>query len=404
MKFFFFIIFFVIGSLSSQSENYNFNNSIISISTVNNSSYKKSKVNKFIDYFTKTEKGRVFFKQTYRRQGYFRYKIEQVFNEYNIPIDLIYLSMIESGFQVEVKSSAGAVGLWQFMPSTGRIFGLRVDKWVDERRDFEKSTYAAAKYLTSLKKKFGSWELAMAGYNSGDLTVKRAIKEYKSRDFWYLSQHTFPKQTKDYIPQILAVVYISKNLEKFGFSNKMIKPIIKLERIELPPETSLDYIARISNIDFDVLNRLNPSLLRDVTPPENPYYIYIPSGLKKIIYAKLNSQPVSKVIFKYRVKKGDSLSKIGRIYSNSVDEIMKLNSLSSSDIFINQELLLYKKIYFNDQKDENRSIIYMVKEGDSLSLIAKRFNVRTSDLKKMNNLSSNLIRVGQTLKIIKSNE
>ena len=265
----------------SQAENYNFNNSIVSVSTVNNSRFKKDKINKFINYFSKTEKGRVFFKQTYRRQGLFRDRINQIFKEYDIPEDLIYLSMIESAFQVDIVSSAGAVGLWQFMPSTGRIFSLRVDKWIDERRDFEKSTYAAAKYLTSLKRKFGSWELAMAGYNSGDNTVKNAIKEHKSRDFWYLSQHTFPKQTKNYIPQILAVIHISKNLSEFGFSNKIVDPIIDLERVELPPQTSLEYISKISGIDYGLLK--TQEIPDYIKPNYHSFYILLKESNSKFI-------------------------------------------------------------------------------------------------------------------------
>lgn len=400
----FILLTLILITFNVKCEEYNFNNSILSVSTINNSSYKRTKINKFINYFTKTEKGRVFFKQTYRRQGYFRDRIEEIFDEYNIPVDLIYLSMIESGFQVDVRSSAGAVGLWQFMPSTGRIFGLRVDKWIDERKDFEKSTYAAVKYLRSLKKKFGSWELAMAGYNSGDLTVRDAIVNHKSRDFWYLSQHTFPKQTKDYVPQILAVIHISKNLNKFGFSNKIVSPMDQMEKVELPPQTSLNYIAKISDISYSRLKKMNPSLLRDITPPDKPYSIYVPAGLKKKVYAKLYSNPVSKVIFKYKVKKGDTLSKIGKLYSNKVSEIIKLNDLDSSLIYIGQDLLVYKKVYFNEEQNNNDSFTYLVKKGDSLSMIAKKFNIKTKELKEINNLPSNKIQVGQALKIIKSNE
>ena len=400
----FILLTLILITFNVKCEEYNFNNSILSVSTINNSSYKRTKINKFINYFTKTEKGRVFFKQTYRRQGYFRDRIEEIFDEYNIPVDLIYLSMIESGFQVDVRSSAGAVGLWQFMPSTGRIFGLRVDKWIDERKDFEKSTYAAVKYLRSLKKKFGSWELAMAGYNSGDLRVRDAIVNHKSRDFWYLSQHTFPKQTKDYVPQILAVIHISKNLNKFGFSNKIVSPMDQMEKVELPPQTSLNYIAKISDISYSRLKKMNPSLLRDITPPDKPYSIYVPAGLKKKVYAKLYSNPVSKVIFKYKVKKGDTLSKIGKLYSNKVSEIIKLNDLDSSLIYIGQDLLVYKKVYFNEEQNNNDSFTYLVKKGDSLSMIAKKFNIKTKELKEINNLPSNKIQVGQALKIIKSNE
>jgi len=398
-----FIIFFVLIA-NSQSQNYNFNKSIIAVSSINNSAYKKNKINKYINYFTKTEKGRVFFKQTYRRQGFFKNKIQRIFKEYNIPNELIYLSMIESGFMVDIVSSAGAVGLWQFMPSTGRIFGLRVDKWIDERRDFEKSTYAAVKYFTSLKKKFGSWELAMAGYNSGDLTVKNAIKEYKSRDFWYLSQYTFPKQTKDYVPQILAVIHISKNLEEFGFKDKIVEPIDDFDKIELPPQTTLEYIAKISDINYSTLKKINPSLIRGITPPEGTYSIYIPYGFKSKIYKKLASMPANDGVLKYKVKKGDTLGKIAQIYFNSVDEVMRLNNLDSTKIYAGQELLIHKKFYENKIKIKETSFVYQVKKGDSLSLIAKKFSITTKYLKKINNLISNKIVVGQRLKIIKTNE
>jgi len=397
-------IFFLLCSGNALSENYNFHNSISTVSSINNSKFKTSKVNKYINYFSKNEKGRVFFKMAYRRQGYFKDVIYSIFKEYDIPKDLIYLSMIESGFQVNISSNAGAVGLWQFMPSTGRIFDLRVDKWVDERRDFVKSTYAAAQYLRSLKGKFGSWELAMAGYNSGDLTVKRAIKEHKSRDFWYLSQHTFPKQTREYVPQILAVIYISKNMDKFGFSNKKIQPRMKMEKVKLPPHTSLEYVSKISDIDITLLKEINSSLLRDITPPDGPYSIYVPLGLKETVYAKLASSPESKVISKYKVKKGDTLGSIGEIYSNSVEEILKLNNMQSTTIYSGQEILVYKKIFRNDNSKEPESFVYLVKKGDSLSLIAEKFSITKKDLKRANNLVSNKIEVGQSLKIIKSNE
>ena len=398
-----FLVLFFCSTLYSYSQNYNFNNSIVAVSSVNNSAFKKSKINKYINYFTKTEKGRDFFKQTYRKQGFFKNRSQEIFKEYDIPDELIYLSMIESGFQVDIVSSAGAVGLWQFMPTTGRIFGLRVDDWIDERRDFEKSTYAAVKYFRSLKKKFGSWELAMAGYNSGDLTVKRAIKEYKSRDFWYLSQYTFPKQTKDYVPQILAVIHISKNLEKFGFSDKIVEPIENFDKIELQPETTLEYIAKISDIKLSTLKKINPSLLRGITPPDEPYSIYVPYGSKDIISRILASKNINDGIIKYKVKKGDTLSSIAKIYSNSVSEVMNLNRLDSTLIFAGQELLIHKKIY-KGYIQENSSFVYYVKKGDSLSLIAKKFKTTTKDLKKINNLISNKIVIGQKLKIIKSNE
>ena len=172
----FFVNFFIFFLFTSTGLSSDFIES--KASNYKSAQFKDKKIKKYITYFSKAEKGIVFFKQTYRRQGYFENTVHEIFGKYDIPRDLKYISMIESGFQFEIKSSAGAVGLWQFMPSTARIFGLRVDEWVDERRDFHKATQAAAEYLVSLKRKFGNWELVLAGYNSGDLTVKKAIEEY----------------------------------------------------------------------------------------------------------------------------------------------------------------------------------------------------------------------------------
>ncbi|MFL2630563.1 MAG: LysM peptidoglycan-binding domain-containing protein [Thermodesulfobacteriota bacterium] len=366
--------------------------------------FKDKKIKKYITYFSKAEKGRVFFKQTYRRQGYFENTVHEIFAKYDIPRDLKYISMIESGFQFEIKSSAGAVGLWQFMPSTARIFGLRVDEWVDERRDFYKATQAAAEYLVSLKRKFGNWELVLAGYNSGDLTVKKAIEEHNSKDFWYLSQLTFPKQTKEYVPQILAVIRISKDLKAYGFNDLKVKSIIKTEFIDLPPQTRLDYIAKIAEIDFGLLKELNLALLRDITPPNEFYSARIPSGLKKKIYSKLKSNPDTRTIYKHKIKKGETLSSIAKTFSNSVKELMKLNNLSSSDIYQGDYLLVYKKTIRKNDYSNRAFFVYLVKEGDSLSKIAEKFNMRIKEIKNFNNLKSNRISVGQTLKIFKSNE
>jgi membrane-bound lytic murein transglycosylase D len=366
--------------------------------------FKDKKIKKYITYFSKAEKGRVFFKQTYRRQGYFENTVHEIFAKYDIPRDLKYISMIESGFQFEIKSSAGAVGLWQFMPSTARIFGLRVDEWVDERRDFYKATQAAAEYLVSLKRKFGNWELVLAGYNSGDLTVKKAIEEHNSKDFWYLSQLTFPKQTKEYVPQILAVIRISKDLKAYGFNDLKVKSIIKTEFIDLPPQTRLDYIAKIAEIDFGLLKELNLALLRDITPPNEFYSARIPSGLKKKIYSKLKSNPDTRTIYKHKIKKGETLSSIAKTFSNSVKELIKLNNLSSSDIYQGDYLLVYKKTIRKNDYSNRAFFVYLVKEGDSLSKIAEKFNMRIKEIKNFNNLKSNRISVGQTLKIFKSNE
>ena len=141
-----------------------------------------------------------------------------------------------------------------------------------------------------------------------------------------------------------------------------------------------------------------------MTPPDDSYSIYVPNGFKKKVYTQLSASPRSKVLSKYKVKKGDTLSEISKIYSNSIEEIIKLNNLESTSIFTGQELLIYKQVHVDKTSNKNQSFIYVVKKGDSLSMIAKKFKIKTKDLKKMNNLISNKIQPGQVLKIIKLNE
>ena len=175
------------------------------------------------------------------------------------------------------------------------------------------------------------------------------------------------------------------------------------DKIELQPQTTLEYIAKISDIKFSTLKKINPSLIRGITPPDGPYSIYVPYGSKDMISRILASKNVNDGIIKYKVKKGDTLSSIAKIYFNSVSEVMNLNRLDSTMIFAGQELLIHKKLY-KGHIQENSSFVYYVKKGDSLSLIAKKFKTTTKDLKKINNLISNKIVIGQKLKIIKSNE
>ena len=308
-----------------------------------NSKFKEKKIRKYINYFSNTDKGRSFYEQAYPRQGMFENIIKKVFDEYDIPEELKYVSMIESGFNYNAESNTGAVGLWQFMPSTGKIFGLRIDEWIDERKDPYKSTLAAAQYFTSLKRKFGTWELVLAGYNSGDLTVKRAIEKYKSKDFWLLSRYTFPKQTKEFVPQILAVIIISKNLSRYGFGDLKLNNSIDIEKVVISPRTRLDYIAELVDLDRALLRKLNPSILKGITPPDGDYLIKVPKGYKEKIYAKFEMNMDNKNLYKYEIRKGDTLSAIALKFSNSIDEIYKLNNLTSSRIYAGDSILVYKK-------------------------------------------------------------
>ncbi|MFI5354672.1 MAG: transglycosylase SLT domain-containing protein, partial [Desulfobaccales bacterium] len=199
--------------------------------------------------------------------------IKSVFEEYGLPEDLAYLAMIESGFNNKATSPAAACGMWQFIKGTGLRYGLNIDSYVDERRDPEKATRAAAKYLLDLYKQFGSWYLAAASYNCGEGRVQRELDQSKHKNFWELSANMcLPTETKNYVPQMIAATIIAKNPEKFGFKNVPYQPPVKMDKVQVNEPTSLRAAAFAVNMQADDIQMLNPELLRGVTPPDSSNY------------------------------------------------------------------------------------------------------------------------------------
>ncbi len=222
-------------------------------------------VQKWINYFQK--RGRNFFEKYSARAGRYAPVLGKILEDNGMPRDLIFLAMAESGFNNKAKSWARAVGPWQFMPYTARRYGLKIDWYIDERRDPIKSTIAASKYLTKLYKQFGSWELAAAAYNAGEGKIARAIKRYKTKNFWELRKYRYLKpETKNYVPKIMALAIIGKNLADFGFENINFDEPLDFEEIDLPPQTDIYKVADALGVDFEELHYLNPELRRWFTP------------------------------------------------------------------------------------------------------------------------------------------
>src|SRR4030042_2488222 len=208
--------------------------------------------------------------------------IKEVFQESGLPEDLAYLAMIESGFNPHAYSHAHACGMWQFIRGTGARCGLVIDGYVDERRDPEKSTKAAAKYLLDLYKQFGSWYLAAASYNCGEGRVQKELNQSNHKNFWELSDNQcLPNETKNYVPQMIAATIIAKNPEEFGFKNVPHLPPLALEKVQVKESTSLKAAARAVNVPVEEVQVLNPELLRGVTPPESNYTLNLPSKSKE---------------------------------------------------------------------------------------------------------------------------
>jgi membrane-bound lytic murein transglycosylase D len=196
--------------------------------------------------------------------------IKETFQEYGLPEDLAYLAMIESGFNNKAYSHASACGMWQFIRGTGLRYGLAIDGYVDERRDPEKATRAAAKYLLDLYKRFGSWYLAAASYNCGEGRVQKELNQSNHKNFWQLSENQcLPNETKNYVPQMIAATIIAKNPEKFGFKNVPYQPPLALDRVQVNESTSLKATAVAVNVPLEEVQALNPELLRGVTPPDS---------------------------------------------------------------------------------------------------------------------------------------
>jgi len=210
--------------------------------------------------------------------------IKGVFDEYGLPEDLAYLAMIESGFNNKAYSPAAASGMWQFIKGTGLRYGLTIDSYMDERRDPEKATRSAAKYLLDLYKQFGSWYLAAASYNCGEGRVQRELNQSKHKNFWELSANMcLPTETKNYVPQMIAATIIAKNPEKFGFKNVPYQAPMRVDKVQVNEPTSLKAAAFAVNMQADDIQVLNPELLRGVTPPDSPNYaLNLPPNSKEL--------------------------------------------------------------------------------------------------------------------------
>ena len=244
-------------------------------------------VQRFLEQF-QTGYRRAVVERWLARSGRYLPMVLDVFRQKGLPEELVFTAMIESGFNPVAVSRAGAKGLWQFMAPTARRYGLRVDRWLDERLDPEKSTVAAANYLKDLYKIFGSWELSQAAYNAGEMKVLRAIEGSGTRDFWSLTRtRLLLDETKDFVPAIHAVTIIGQEPEQYGFAVTPDEPL-SYEQITVPRGTSLKHVAGLSGIPLEELVRLNSELRLKQTPPDSPYHLKVPLGSGSALQAGLD--------------------------------------------------------------------------------------------------------------------
>ncbi|MCP3177035.1 LysM peptidoglycan-binding domain-containing protein [Desulfuromonas sp. KJ2020] len=371
---------------------------------------ENEKVQYFIDYYAR--RSPTAFRRWLERSGRYLPMMRQIFAEEGLPQDLTYLAMIESGFNNRAYSWAHAAGPWQFIESTGKIFGLRNDWWRDERRDFEKSTRAAARFLRDLHRQFdGDWYLAIASYNAGGGKLRQAIRKYNTRDFWELSHGSYlQNETKNYVPKLLAVTLIAKEPEKYGFTDLEYEQPLDFEVARIPSATDLEIVADLCGVPYDEIKALNPELKRWSTPPgEKDYALRVPVGTLGAFTEKYAVIPADERAnyARHRIRQGDTLLALAKTHGIRVDDIIALNNIKNPRALrVGMDLILPLKKGFthrpiNELSDDyvrSKRATYTVRKGDSLWSVARRFGVREKELRVWNRLGwSNVIRPGQTL-------
>jgi len=352
---------------------------------------------------------------------------EEAFDAHNIPLEMKYLSIVESALKPRAKSRVGATGLWQFMYTTGKIYDLNVSSYVDERSDPLQSTNAAAKYLSILYTIFGDWDLALAAYNSGPGNVSKAIRRSGGyQNYWNIRQH-LPRETAGYVPAFLATLYIFEYAEEHGIiPEKPSFQYIETDTVHVKQTITLDQVAETTGVKIEALQFLNPAYKLDIIPKlENKTYalrlpiealgVFVANEAKIYAYAKAELDKREKPLpqffeadsrIRYRVRSGDYLGKIARRYGVRVSQIKRWNGLRSNNLKIGQRLTIYprKPNISSTTKSLKKTIstkgktTYTVKEGDSLWAIAQKFSgVSVENIKEWNDISGNKLKIGTRL-------
>jgi len=349
-------------------------------------------VDQFINYF-KT-KGKKQFQIWLDRKHEYGGLINEILTEQELPEELVNLAMIESGLNPKAFSRASAAGIWQFIYSTGKIYDLKRDWYVDERRDPIKSTYAACAHLKDLFEEFDHWYLALAAYNSGSGRVHRAMRLHQTSDFWQL--HTLPRETRNYIPYYLAAAIIARNPEEYGFEtySKKRKAPFEFDTVELEKSADLSVLARSAGTSLKTMQYYNPELRQSATPQNGPYTLRIPKGTANKFTANFNALPeVQRFAPQYivhKVRRGESLSTISKKYKVSIHDVAAVNKIRNRHkISIGQKLTIPIRGAYasHDGPPGHIKVVYTVRKGDTLGHIAEDYGTRAGKIRRWNNLA-----------------
>jgi membrane-bound lytic murein transglycosylase D len=354
---------------------------------------RNKKVDQFIEFF-KT-KGRRQFQRWLTRADEYAPVIKEIIQECNLPEELVYLAMIESGFNPRAYSRASATGMWQFVYATGKKYGLQRNWYIDERRDPIKSTKAACAYLRDLYEEFDSWYLALAAYNAGSGRIRRATRIHQTSDFWQL--HSLPAETRNYVPYFLAATIIARDPAAFGFTvpKKRKKPFT-FEEVLIEKSADISVLARTANISLKTLKKYNPELRQSATPTE-PYLLKLPVGKKDLFLANYNALPENERFAPqyvvHRVRKGESLWTISKKYHVSIHDLAAVNKIRNRHkIRMGQKLTIpipgtnLASAPTPSSLPGYSKFVYQVKKGDTLGHIAENYGTRASSIRKWNGL------------------
>ncbi|MEO5616793.1 MAG: LysM peptidoglycan-binding domain-containing protein [Candidatus Eisenbacteria bacterium] len=387
-----------------------------------------SDVYRYIEFFTGN--GRSTFERWLKRSGRYMNLFRAILQKEGLPPDLVHLVFVESGFNVNARSYAAAVGPWQFLRGTSRMFGLDVNQWVDERKDPEKSTVAAARYLKHLHGIFGDWPLALASYNAGEGTVLRAIKRQGTTNYWDLD---LPRQTEDYVPQFMAVLAISRDPGKYGFDAVALDDPIEFDEVALKGAVDLRSLAKLAECTVEELKLLNPAVVRHAMPGKGGMTtVRLPRGKGEVLTRKLStgaSLPQVDLTVRHRVRRGETLKAIGNKYHVSAKRLARANGIGRKHPLRMGAMLTIPATkgpatpILADAEDPRASTAYVpsrnirpparisgqstaegrsthvVRKGQTLASIATQYDCSVADIRRWNRLAGKPIRRGTRLKI-----
>ena len=353
----------------------------------------------FLNFF-QTPRGRAIVETGLRRAGRYRGMISRVLREEGMPQDLIYLAQAESAFQPLALSRAGARGIWQFVAWRGNEYGLRHTWWVDDRQDPEKATRAAAQHLRDLYAAFGDWYLAMAAYNCGPGNVQKGIERTGYADFWELyRRNALPRETKNYVPIILALTLIAKDAAHYGIHVDPDDPV-PVDIVKPGRAIDLRLVAETIDVDVETLRSLNPSLLRLATPDDPGFELRLPQGTAEKFSAGIADIPPDKWVSwrRHRVESGETLTSIAKKYRVTPVAVGEANNLArGAPLTVGEKLVIPATP--PPAETRRRLVSYRVRRGDTLGGIADRFSVDPDDVRKWNHLRSNHVGRGMVLRI-----